>query len=352
MNVSTFKRMLAVCTVFATAFLVGSPVRAQTKTFYPIFGRSYLPVAENHAFDHFNAMDEGSNLVNRYLLAHLSMAVYNNSQLSEQDYDAYLDALYANHGVIEVQGFHDSTTGADGAIFVTENAVIVACRGTSGSFTNIADHYADLDHAVKLVKIDNVEVGVHRGFWDAATSVFPEVLSKVALEVSNGRKLWLTGHSLGGASAAMLAFKLQYQANLPVQGLMTFGAPRVGDSWFHKIIEQPHAGGRALTDSTQRFVLAGDVAATFWTDGNDIYKRKHYYLHFGHTHTIFKEAGEYNFDYFSGELPMGYIPRTMIPFILTVGIHMEYEDALFEETASLLLAVGDDEVLEDLLMLP
>ncbi|MCC9602146.1 lipase family protein [Stieleria sp. JC731] len=357
MSAGTFRSLLGktfaagIVLITSAVFGVGA-ANAQTKYYYPTFGKSYLPVVEDHAFDHFNSVDEGSDIVNRFLLAHLSMTVYNNTGLSEQDYDDYLDALYANHGVLEVQGFHDSNTGADGAIFVTEHAVIVACRGTSGSITNLADHYADLDRAIKLVKVDNTEVGVHRGFWNAATSVFPEVVSKVALEVSNGRRVWLTGHSLGGATASMLAFKLQYQSGIPVQGLMTYGAPRVGDTDFNKMIEQPKAGGRALTQSTQRFVLAGDVAATFWNDGNDIYKKKHVYHHFGKTHTIFKESGQYNFDYFSGELPMGYIPRTMIPYILTYGIHMEYESALFEETAGLLLAVADEEILEDLIALP
>ncbi|MCO8125585.1 lipase family protein [Stieleria sp. TO1_6] len=325
--------------------LLSGAVQGQSKTFYPLtFKKSPAPPVQEPAFNYFDATDQGSGINNRFLLAHLSMAAYNNTGLSEADYDAYLLAQYSLHGVLDVEPFHDAQTGADGAIFVTNDAVIVACRGTSGSLTNLADHYADLDKRVKLVKIGSREVGVHQGFWDAAFSVYPEVWSRVATEVASGRRLWLTGHSLGGATASMLAFRLQYMDNIPVQGLITYGAPRVGNDHFYKMAENPAAGGRALTESTQRFVLAGDVAATFWKDGLDSHGRKHTFHHFGITHTIFRNGNVYDFDYFSGELPMGYIPRTMIPWILTFGIHMEYEDALYQETTSLLLAVQDDEV--------
>lgn len=348
----SFLSALTVLTLAFGLFLSGS-ASGQSKFYYPMtFKKSYVPPVQDHAFDHFNAADQGSGINNRFLLAHLSMAVYNNTGLSDAAYDDYLLAQYSMHGVLDVEGFHDAQTGADGAIFVTDQAVIVACRGTSGSITNLADHYADLDKRVKLVKVKDVEVGVHQGFWDAAYSVYPEVWARVASEVASGRQLWLTGHSLGGATASMLAFRFQYMDGVPVQGLMTYGAPRVGNDAFYKMIEKPNAGGRALTESTQRFVLAGDVAATFWNNGLDIYGKKHAFHHFGVTHTIFKNGTSYDFDYFSGELPMGYIPRSMIPWILTVGIHMEYEDALYQETASLLLAIGDDDTYNDFTALP
>jgi hypothetical protein len=324
----------------------------KTYHFPTTFTRSYLPPVEKDAFDHFDAFDDGSDITNRFLLAHLSMAVYNNTSFDEETFDEYLYAVYSQHGVLDVEAFHDSQTGADGAIFVTDNAVIVACRGTSGGLTNLADLYADLDTRVKLVKVGNKEVGVHQGFWDAASSVYPEIWTRVATEMASGRKLWLTGHSLGGATAATLAFRLQYMDGLPVQGLMTYGAPRVGDSDFYKVVEKPIAGGRALTLSTQRFVIDGDAAATFFNDGLDTYGHTHAYHHFGITHTIFPDNGIYDFDYCSGELQMDFIWPFMIPWILTKGVHMEYEVALYQETAALLLEMGDDDIFEDISELP
>jgi len=63
---------------------------------------------------------------------------------------------------------------------------------------------------------------VHRGFLKALDEIFDQ-LSGV---LRDGR-VWLTGHSLGGALAALAA------ARLPkVQGVYTFGAPSVGDAEF------------------------------------------------------------------------------------------------------------------------
>lgn len=47
------------------------------------------------------------------------------------------------------------------------------------------------------------------------------------------QEVWLTGHSLGGALAVILAATLR-ENGVPVHGLYTFGAPRVGDKEFAK----------------------------------------------------------------------------------------------------------------------
>jgi triacylglycerol lipase len=64
---------------------------------------------------------------------------------------------------------------------------------------------------------------VHRGFLKALDEIFDQ-LSGV---LRNGRAVWLTGHSLGGALAVLAA------ARLPrVQGTYVFGAPMAGDTEF------------------------------------------------------------------------------------------------------------------------
>ncbi|MBD0267981.1 MAG: lipase family protein [Cyanobacteria bacterium Co-bin8] len=69
---------------------------------------------------------------------------------------------------------------------------------------------------------------VHRGFLAAWHSVETEVLDYLRKRWTPGSRLWITGHSLGGALAAMAAVSLESQ-NFQVSGLYTFGQPRIAD---------------------------------------------------------------------------------------------------------------------------
>jgi hypothetical protein len=75
---------------------------------------------------------------------------------------------------------------------------------------------------------------VHQGFLQALDDVWEPVKTHLALLRQPGsppRTLWITGHSLGGA-LAILAADYARQAGLPVQGVYTFGSPRMGDRGF------------------------------------------------------------------------------------------------------------------------
>ena len=68
---------------------------------------------------------------------------------------------------------------------------------------------------------------VHRGFKDALDEVWFELLTYITHLDNKGCKIWMTGHSLGAALATLAAD--QYRN---VQGIYTFGSPRVGDGDF------------------------------------------------------------------------------------------------------------------------
>merc|ERR1712159_138782 len=63
-------------------------------------------------------------------------------------------------------------------------------------------------------------------------------------------RLLIGGHSLGGALAYVMALFLRtYRPNIAIDGIITFGAPRVGDWRFAKAID-------SLTTKNYRFVNA------------------------------------------------------------------------------------------------
>jgi hypothetical protein len=69
---------------------------------------------------------------------------------------------------------------------------------------------------------------VHRGFLDAWQSVEKQVVYYLKKWRTPDTKLWVTGHGLGGALAAVATISLETQG-FEVSGLYTFGQPRVAD---------------------------------------------------------------------------------------------------------------------------
>jgi hypothetical protein len=72
--------------------------------------------------------------------------------------------------------------------------------------------------------------GIHIGFRKALDQ--PGVWNTLTAHLTTlgGRPVWFTGHSLGAALATIAAAR--YSAIRPVQGLYTFGSPRVGNRSF------------------------------------------------------------------------------------------------------------------------
>ncbi|KXZ54217.1 hypothetical protein GPECTOR_5g309 [Gonium pectorale] len=67
-------------------------------------------------------------------------------------------------------------------------------------------------------------------------------------------RLWVLGHSLGGAIALMAATYLDGHESIPVTGVYTFGCPRVGDTTW--------ASAYPLRDVTLRLENTGDIVPT------------------------------------------------------------------------------------------
>jgi len=178
-------------------------------------------------FGLFDADAAGHDWANAYLLALLSHYVYEDTAMAGTPYDNFQEAFAARfndpaNGVRVSAFFNDTLSQTQGAIVETDDAFIVVFRGTESDFLN--DPADAIDWVVDIAALDTD--GVHSGFAFAASRVMPALAALAADARAEGRRVWLTGHSLGGAVATVLARQLELDG-LTVQGVYTYGAPRV-----------------------------------------------------------------------------------------------------------------------------
>jgi triacylglycerol lipase len=132
-------------------------------------------------------------------------------------------------GFTEVCFFSGDST--QGYVVNNEDFLILVFRGTEirkrpgkTDFWNIAaDVMADADFRL----VDSGQGGmVHRGFKTAVDEVWEKqgLLDHLRNKDNGRRTFWFTGHSLGAALAVLAA-----QRYGGVQGLYTYGSPRIGD---------------------------------------------------------------------------------------------------------------------------
>jgi hypothetical protein len=110
-----------------------------------------------------------------------------------------------------------------GLIGERDKAVILAFAGTDpGIWQNLVSDFTPVPR-------DGSDT--HDGFRVAAVAAQPEIDRAVALCRQSGKPLFITGHSLGAAIAALAALRTS-DAGLPPAAIYTFGMPRVGGPQF------------------------------------------------------------------------------------------------------------------------
>lgn len=112
--------------------------------------------------------------------------------------------------------------GAQAYLFANEHDAIITCRGTE------PHERADIETNLDAVMAVAESVGrVHRGFKAEVDRLWPRLEQAL---ISNTRPVWFTGHSLGGAMAAICAgrCRLSFIQSNP-RAVFTFGSPRIGN---------------------------------------------------------------------------------------------------------------------------
>lgn len=134
-------------------------------------------------------------------------------------------------------GFYDTKycnkQGAQCYVVWNDTDAVICFRGTEPK--EMSDIKADLN-AIQRKGLHN-KGDVHGGFQGEINKIWDLILEKV--NELKDHKIYITGHSLGGAMATICAKRLQEQ-NITVQCLYTYGSPRVGDKRWVKSLQIPH----------------------------------------------------------------------------------------------------------------
>ncbi len=131
-------------------------------------------------------------------------------------------------------------------IIRNDDLIVIAFRGTQ------TDCWRDWMTDAMIAFVPGPFGKVHKGFAAGLDCIWSQLTSTLAQFRNNNQSLFITGHSLGAALATLAAARLQTAGQL-VQGVYTFGCPRVGDQAFCRGFNQAFKG------KAFRFVNNNDV---------------------------------------------------------------------------------------------
>ena len=171
---------------------------------------------------------------NAVWMARLSNIVYEKDDDGSPNVDAIMEQLQSYDD--RISSVIPENKNSAQAIFVEhEEWMAMVFRGT--------DEFADwLDNL--SIKTERTDFGdFHHGFYRSLEDVWDTIYSAYSKAVAKNKKpLFITGHSLGGAMATVVAAKFIYM-DRPFTSLYTFGQPRAVTRETARLINS-EAGGR------------------------------------------------------------------------------------------------------------
>lgn len=177
--------------------------------------------------------------VNAIALAHCAKWAY----LNEADIK---NKVTTELGLTKFRFIHVSISDTEVFVAGDDKKIIVAFRGTEP--TKLKDVITDVKFSLVYGPLGKV----HSGFIQSLNSCWREVALTIRQFHDNNQTLWFTGHSLGAALATLAVAKM-VEFGYPVNGLYTFGQPRVGEQRFVDNLN------KEMSNSYFRFVNNNDA---------------------------------------------------------------------------------------------
>ena len=269
-------------------------------------------------FDSFNGTTTGVSWLQAYQLSLLSWLAY----FPGSD----IPAIAAAWGLSVSPGdIWDITTpplwlssgSSQGFIATSDNAIFVVFRGSTTGAAGQDWWDNNLDVRPRVIPAWGAGVVMHQGFTEATEVAYPFVTSRLALHLAqSNRKVWITGHSLGGAMATITAFRLKQENVLTPHRLVTFGAPKVGNDYWRQAFE-------AKGISTQRWNREGDPAPTILPSG--------LFSHVGDDYNIYQSSPNPTGTFGWNE---GAPPDLPLDLNVAIDRHMDYWCRLYDEAVA------------------
>lgn len=164
------------------------------------------------------------------------------SALAYEVDELLLRSVISGWGLEAAAVFNQGET--EGFIAQDDELLILAFRGT----VSVTDWLRNL----KIARKESPMGKIHRGFTQGLDAVWDNPIEPVLRAAADGdRKIWITGHSLGGALATLAAARAHEW--LDIAGVYTFGQPLVGNRRFAKLFN------RRFRDRFHRFVNDADI---------------------------------------------------------------------------------------------
>lgn len=165
------------------------------------------------ALAHFIS-NEASEWTRGLVLAHISQIAYDTNAVRRQRRFAGLGL----EEIFSVSGDGTGATGLNAYILTHGDDIVIAFRGSQEGIDWVSNF--------RFEKVSYAGVLVHNGFA-ASVARFIRAFNNRLAELGDFNRIWLVGHSLGGATAQLTAYALAGDG-YTIANATTFGAPRVG----------------------------------------------------------------------------------------------------------------------------
>jgi hypothetical protein len=222
------------------------------------------PAKQGKGDNCFNLFNTGNEAVNAYLMMLASHYAYPQALgMTDRNNDTFRTKFgdtFHRYGMKQFQlianaGIDPFPTGVFGTmkswavramVFSNDKVVVVSFRGSEMDLSQApADTFnnwvgTNIQTRLKDQPMLGPGVQVHDGFWTALDSVYKGIAAEIAKQGGfKQKKVFVTGHSLGGALATLCALRLQKDKyGSPV--VYTFASPRVGNDKFQAAFRLTH----------------------------------------------------------------------------------------------------------------